>query len=61
MAKVIKKPQANQKKCISCGACIAVCPNKAIDWKNGKAWIDHKKCKACLACIPVCPVKAISQ
>jgi Pyruvate/2-oxoacid:ferredoxin oxidoreductase delta subunit len=56
-----KKPQVNQKKCLACGACICTCPNKAIDWKNGKAWIDWKKCKLALKCIPVCPVKAISR
>jgi len=60
-SKKTNPPQVNSKKCISCGACIATCPNKAIDWKNGKAFIDKKKCKVCLACIPVCPVKAISQ
>jgi len=61
MAKSEKKPQVNQKKCIACGACIAACPNCAISWKNGKAWIDPKKCKLALKCIEVCPVKAISR
>jgi hypothetical protein len=56
-----KKPQVNPKKCISCGACIASCPNKAIDWKNGKAYIDPKKCKLALKCISICPVNAISR
>ena len=61
MGKSNKKPQVDQKKCISCGACIAACPNCAISWKNGKAWIDQKKCKLALKCISVCPVQAISQ
>jgi len=61
MAKSGKKPHVDPKKCISCGACIATCPNNAIDWKDGKAFIDAKKCKLALKCIAVCPVQAISQ
>ena len=56
-----KIPHVDPKKCISCGACIAICPCKAIDWKNGKAFIDKKKCKLALKCIGICPVHAISQ
>jgi len=51
----------NPKKCISCGACISVCPNKAISFKDSKAFIDQKKCKKCYECIEICPVKAISK
>jgi len=56
-----KIPHVNPDKCISCGACIAACPKKAICWKNNKAFIDAKKCKLALKCIEVCPVQAISQ
>jgi len=56
-----KKPKVDSNRCISCGACIATCPNQAISWKNGKAWIDPKKCKIALECIKVCPVRAIKQ
>ncbi len=56
----MKKPQVDPKKCISCGACIATCPNKAISWKDGKAHIDQKKCKNARKCIEVCPVQAIA-
>jgi ferredoxin len=56
-----KIPKVNPKKCISCGACIATCPNQAIEWKNGKAWVNPKKCKKAYECLKVCPVKAISK
>jgi len=56
---MVKIPKVDSKKCISCGACIATCPNQAISWKAGKAWINLKKCKKALECIKVCPVKAI--
>jgi len=51
----------NPKKCISCGACISVCPAKAISFKDSKAFIDQKKCKKCYECVKICPVKAISK
>jgi len=59
---VLKKaPKANKSKCIGCGACVAQCPAKAIEIKNGKAVIDPKKCEKCGTCIEVCPVQAISE
>lgn len=51
----------NKKICIGCGACVAVCPNGAIELKDGKAEINQKKCKKCYVCIEICPVKAISK
>jgi len=56
-----KASRVNSEKCIACGACISVCPNKAISFKNGKAWIDPKKCKQAYECIKICPVGAISK
>ncbi len=49
----------DEKKCISCGACIAICPVGAIKFVNGKANIDPKKCIACGSCQQFCPVEAI--
>lgn len=49
------------KKCIACGACISVCPQQAISFKAGKAFINQKKCKKCYECVKICPIKAISR
>lgn len=49
------------KKCVSCGKCVKVCPEKAIAFaENKKAVIDKEKCIGCGECMTVCPVKAIS-
>ena len=37
----------DEKKCICCGACTAICPVNAIKIQNGKAKIDPKKCIKC--------------
>ncbi len=46
--------------CIHCGACVSVCPVKAIhvtpDWD---VVFDSDKCISCRVCIPVCPVGAV--
>jgi len=53
-------PRVNKNKCIGCGACVASCPNGAINLVNGKAVIDAKKCKNSRECISVCPQEAIN-
>ena len=57
-------------QCISCGLCVAICPNKALErvevikQYRGKYTItypriDFKKCCFCGLCQDVCPVGAI--
>lgn len=51
----------DDKKCISCGACIEICPVNAINWgENGKARINDEKCIHCHSCESLCPVNAIT-
>ena len=56
------------KKCISCGLCSRICPNKAIKMvereNNGKKvlqpQIDYRKCSFCGLCVDICPTKALT-
>ncbi|SDE56248.1 DUF362 domain-containing protein [Sporomusa acidovorans] len=48
----------DQDKCIGCGKCCTVCPEKAITLNNQKAGIALDKCIGCGECLTVCPVKA---
>lgn len=55
-------PKVNKEKCIGCGACVAECPNQAIQLAgDGKAEIDQSKCQKCGKCVEVCPVEAIEK
>lgn len=47
-------------KCVGCGVCMSVCPVKAIDYKDGKAFIDTSKCVNCQTCASACPMQAIN-
>ena len=49
----------DEKKCISCGACISICPVNAIKFVKGKAQINPKKCIKCGSCAQFCPVGSI--
>ena len=58
----------NMDKCISCGLCAKVCPNKAIEMIEIKQadqtikrypQIDLSKCCFCGLCQDICPVKAL--
>lgn len=52
----------NKDECISCGACVAVCPVEAISMdSDDKAEVDAGTCIDCGACVGECPTEAISM
>ena len=57
------KPEIDKNKCIACGLCSQVCPERAIFMKkiknNNKAEVNYDYCKGCGLCAKHCPVKAI--
>jgi len=46
-------------KCIGCGKCAEVCPEKAISLNDNGRIIDWELCNNCLECAKVCPSKSI--
>lgn len=53
-----------KQKCISCGACAAVCPNAVHTLSQGaegapEHLLHREHCTACGACASVCPTKAL--
>lgn len=53
------KPYCKKSKCIGCGKCATMCPQKAIKMINKKPVIDRKKCIKCYCCQEFCPVGAM--
>ena len=52
----------DQDGCISCGACVSVCPYQALELdENGKSRLLWDKCRDDFACVGVCPVKVIHK
>ncbi len=49
-----------KEQCITCGACVPVCPFGAIEMREDTAYITEA-CTACGACIEVCPAEAIAR
>lgn len=47
-----------EESCTGCGACTAVCPEKAVIVENGKSVTDRTKCMECGACTRVCEPEA---
>lgn len=50
-----------KEKCCGCGACVTVCPQKCISFKedaNGFWYpeVDKEKCIHCNMCEKVCPI-----
>jgi MinD superfamily P-loop ATPase len=50
-----------EKICIGCGACEAICPISAIVAVTSGKYSIGKNCVECSACITICPVDAISM
>ncbi len=48
-------------KCVSCGACIEVCLEGAIQNVSGKITVDEKKCIGCGRCLNACSSTAIDS
>ena len=57
------RPSVNRKKCIGCGNCARVCPEKTIIMKKTKgkklAKIKRNKCIRCFCCQELCPHGAV--
>ena len=52
----------NKELCISCGACVGVCPVGALELdEEGKSESNEEICIGCGACIGTCPVEAITE
>lgn len=58
----LKKSVVNEEeRCISCGACIAVCPAGAISLnQNKEIVIERDKCHRCGVCVEACPRRSLS-
>ena len=57
--KLIEK---DSEKCFECGACLSLCPIKAISFKDDFSVIfDREKCigSSCGKCVDACPARAI--
>lgn len=55
----IKYRPVSDRSCVKCGACIGICPNKAVAMKNKRIVFDYSKCISCFCCQEVCPASAI--
>lgn len=49
------------EKCVDCGACVGVCPTKALSLERPamRVLLDADQCVACGECEKACPVDAI--
>ena len=50
----------DQNICVSCGACVKVCPKNAISiWKGCFAVVNEETCVGCGLCARTCPAGCI--
>jgi pyruvate formate lyase activating enzyme len=49
-----------KEKCMACGRCVEICPEKANHITGSELKLDRNKCKGCGRCIDICPNDARS-
>ena len=56
-----KAPQLRyfSRKCVACGRCVDVCPQKVHSISDGSHQLDFSKCTACGECLKSCPAGAL--
>lgn len=54
-------PEIDKDRCISCGACAAICATEAISSDDGRPELSSPlRCTHCAECEETCPVGAIT-
>ena len=48
-------------KCISCQACLLVCPSEALHLYEGKVSFNEDKCDSSFFCIQTCFTEALEK
>jgi Fe-S-cluster-containing hydrogenase component 2 len=59
-----KQIEVDKEKCVSCGACVTLCPVEAITFdKESAIAFDKEKCvgTTCSLCVDACPARAIKS
>lgn len=56
------KPEVTWRytSCKQCGACVNICPEKAITLQDGEILIDRSKCDCCAKCAETCIHEALN-
>jgi ferredoxin len=52
-------PIIYKESCTGCGACVEVCPPKALSIEDDSVGIQEEFCEECGFCAAECPVEAI--
>lgn len=47
------------RKCLKCGTCIRLCPQKALDFAGDRIIQDKERCRRCGVCVKSCQARAV--
>jgi len=53
-------PEIDRERCTGCGACVEICPPRALTTEDNCAQLEEEFCEECGFCASECPVGAIT-
>lgn len=57
----LELPLLDERLCIGCGECVALCPVDCLEMGHALPWLPRPAaCISCSVCVWVCPVDALA-
>jgi len=58
----LELPVLDERLCIGCGDCVAVCPTRCIEMDGPLPWLPRPlDCVSCSMCVLLCPTDALQM
>jgi len=60
--RAVELPALDERRCTSCGDCVAVCPVDCLEMQGATPWLARPlDCTGCGICVLICPVLALTM
>lgn len=59
---LLELPLLDERRCIGCADCVAVCPTNCLEMDGPLPWLPRPlDCVSCALCVLLCPTDALQM